>query len=243
MAISQKLATHQIGFTVEWLNDSRVGAIHSRGVRRDEMLAFQNLSLKYQERFSDFQNVLLIGLPIGGIQLPYISVDVFGALRHATFLLSRNGIDHVSLINSGGKRFNEYHQRLKDEFQRICACAPQPVQGEVVWLTNDPSEQCAVIQRLATRIRKRHGLVVNAPLSPSLIMMVLMSRGLKIPGQVEVVAMNCVPNQMRTFPPLTHYPFPIDLFSKAVCKAAIHYFERGALPMLRKNIPLTMVSP
>jgi hypothetical protein len=80
-AISQKLAAHHIGFSVEWLNASRIQAVHQAGQRPHEMLGFNALPLKYQKLFSDFQNVLLNGLPTRGIRLPYISVDLFAAVR------------------------------------------------------------------------------------------------------------------------------------------------------------------
>lgn len=242
MVINQKLAAHHIGFNVEWSNDARMHALFEGGAHSHEMLVFPNFSLKHQRVFSDFQSALLIGLPVRGIRLPYISTDVFSAIRHATFMLVRHGFERIGLVNPIGRRLTEFHQRLEDEFREICAKAPHPVHAEVVWLPDEISEQCSAIQRFATRIRGRQGLVVNAPLSPGLLIMVLTNCGLKIPEQVEILPVNCVSSQMVVFPRLAHYPFPMEPFAKAVCQAAIHYFETGALPVLRKNIPLTLVS-
>ncbi len=243
IAVSQRLAAHHIGFKVEWCNDSRILAIHKAGAQPHEMLVFPNLSFLHQKSFADFKNVLIIGLPFTGIRLPYISSDVFSAIRHATYMLLRHGCDRVDLVNAIGRRIPESRRRLEEEFQKICANAPRPILGEVVWLPDEQSEQCLAIQKLANRITGKYGLVVNNPLSPALLIMVLANRGLKIPEQVEIVSVNCTASLMVAFPPLPHYPLPLEQFSKTVCKAAIHYFETGALPELRKNIPLTLVSP
>jgi hypothetical protein len=74
-------------------------------------------------------------------------------------------------------------------------------------------------------------------------MTALMAHGVKIPTEVEVIAMNTPMQAIRVFPLPTHYPFPLDAFGKAVCRAALHYFERGRLPSLRKRIPLEMADP
>ena len=243
MAVSQRLAACHIGFQLDWCNDSRIQAIYKAGAHAHEMLVFPNLSFLHQRLFADFRNALIIGIPFHGIPLPYISSDVFPAIRHATFLALRHGCERVDLVNAIGRRIPESCQRLEDEFQKICAEAPRPIQGKVVWLPDEISEQCLAIQKVATRIRGRQGLIVNAPVSPGLLIMVLTNQGLKIPEQVEILPVNCTPGQMVVFPRLAHYPFPLEPFSKTVCKASMHYFETGALPELRKNLPLSMVSP
>jgi len=243
MAVSQRLAACHIHFQLDFCSDSHIQAIFKAGARTNEMLVFPNLTATHQTLFSDFQNALVIGLPFPGIRLPYVSSDVFPAIRHATFLALRHGCERVDLVNALGRRIPESRQRLESEFQKICAEAPHLIDGKVVWLPDDVSEQCLAIQKLANRIRGRHGLVVNRPVSPGLLVMALTNRGLKIPEQVEVFPVNCTPSEMVVFPRLPHYPFPLELFSKTVCKAAMHYFESGALPELRKNIPLTLVAP
>ncbi len=242
--LSQRLAAHRIALQVETCDDARLAAIHKEGPRPHELLGLPNyLPPKYLRCFAEWQNALLIGEPLRGIRLPYIASDVFSAIRHATFVLCRRGFERISLVNLKGSRgVDEWREILQREFQRICAIAPRPVQGEVIWLPNETSEQYPAVQRLAKRIRSRHGFVTNAPVSPGLLMMALMHRGLKIPAEVEVVAVNCTPQQTLTFPRMTHYPYPFEPHSKAVCHAADHYFEQGALPALHKVIPLTMVS-
>lgn len=243
MSVGQKLSALHIDFQIERCNDVRIRAIHKTGSRAHEMLVFSNLSLTYQRLFEGFKNALIFGLPLPGIRLPYISSDVFPAIRHATYRLLRLGCDRIDLVNVIGRRVPESFQRLEDEFQKIRAEAPQIFDGEVIWLPGDPVEQSQALQKFAARIRGKQGFVVNSPISPGLIVMVLTSMGFKIPEQFEVLPVNCMPSQLIVYPQLAHYPFPLEQISKIGTKAAIHYFETGALPDLHKDVPLELVVP
>ncbi|MBI4024681.1 MAG: hypothetical protein HY360_06840 [Verrucomicrobia bacterium] len=53
-----------------------------------------------------------------------------------------------------------------------------------------------------------------------------------------VVGMNTTSTAVRVSPLPVHYPYPVQRLAKIVCQAAVHYFERGALPPLRKLILL-----
>jgi DNA-binding transcriptional regulator YhcF (GntR family) len=242
--ISQNLTAHGIGFNVEICDDSSLKAIYREKARPHELLLLSNLPPKQLKSFETFQSALVIGLPAQSVRLPYISIDVFSAIRHAIFLLCRHGFERISLVHTKGNRQQiELDQILVREFKQICALAPRPIQGEILWVPDKMAKQYLAIQQLAQRIRGRHGFVTNAPVSPGLLMMALMNCGLKIPGEVEVVAVNCLSQQAFTFPSIIHYPYPLERISNAVYQVANHYFKQGALPDLRKVIPLTMVSP
>src|ERR1051326_4852783 len=181
---------------------------------------------------------MLIGPPFPGIDLSFVTNDVLSAIRHATFMLSRRGFERVSLLINESAR-----QPIHEEFRRICAAAPRPIQGDVVRLPDELYEQNLAVQRLATRIVARQGLIAISPVPAGLLMMALMRRGMQVPGDVEVIAINATSQEVRTFPIPIHYPYPMEKFAKIVCQAAIHYFEQGSLPTLRKVIPLHMVAP
>jgi DNA-binding LacI/PurR family transcriptional regulator len=169
-------------------------------------------------------------------------VDVFAAWRHAIALLARHGFDRISLINIAGPRSHaEARDHIARHFAEICAACARPVHGEVIWLPDAIPERRPTIQRLAQRLRPRHGVLTNAPVSPGLVMMALMHCDLRIPDDVEVVALNCTPSQAVTCPPIAHYPFPREAFCRAIRRAAVHYFEQGKLPPLHTVLQLDLV--
>src|ERR1051326_1711323 len=237
--IALKLSTRGIRLGVEVYNDARLKTLHQQGKRPSELLVFRALPRRYQEMFSDFQrSVLLIGEPFPGIELPFISMDVVSAIRHAAFLLARRGFDRIALVINESSR-----QPIDKEFTRICAAAPRPAHGEVIRLPDELYAQNVAAQKLAARVTTRHGLIVISPIHAGLLMMTVASRGWKLGEDVEVIQMNATPQEIRTYPIPIHYPYPLEKFSKALCQAAIRYFEQGTLPPLRKMIPLEMVSP
>ncbi|MFZ4780059.1 MAG: GntR family transcriptional regulator, partial [Terrimicrobiaceae bacterium] len=97
MPISLRLAHHHIGFTMEWSNDAKMRSLYEAGANSQEMLVFLNSSIAQQQLFSGFRSALLIGYPYEGIPMPYITNDVFPAIRHATFLLARKGFKQIAL--------------------------------------------------------------------------------------------------------------------------------------------------
>lgn len=238
-SIALRLSAHGIRLGIEIYNDERLKTLHQQGERPNELLLFRALPRRYQEMFSDFQrSVLLLGEPAPGIQLPFISIDVLSSIRHATFLLARRGFERISLVINESSR-----QPIDEEFSRMCAAAPHPVRGEVVRLPDELYAQNLAAQKLAARVTARQGLIVISPIHAGLLMMTVAGRGWKLGEEVEVIQMNAMPQEIRTHPIPIHYPTPLEPLSKAICQAAIRYFEQGTLPPLRKMLSLEMVSP
>ena len=235
-AILEQLHPHEIGFSIEPCDAARLRLIHDRGESPHQMYLLTSLPDEFQRLFADFKRSALInGLPSPGVSLPYITIDVFSAIRHAIHLLARRGFHKVSLVIKSGTR-----QPVVELFRQYCAEAPQPMQSEVVTMPNELFEQVSAAGRFAARIRERQGIIAIYSIPASVLMTALMARGVKVPGEVEVVAVNTPLQAVRVFPLPTYYPFPLVPFAKAVCKAAVHYFKRGRLPSLGKTIPLQM---
>ncbi len=243
MEVSQRLSHQHIALTVEWGSEFRTKALHRAGVVPHEMLVFNCLSKDEQQMFSYFRSVLLIGDPCEGIELPFISCDVFSAVRHAVNLLAREGFDRVALVNPAGRKLPETIALLSEKMQAACAQAPRSIRGELLFLPDHVTDQVHAIKIFAKQIHERMGLLVNGKLSSSLLLAVLTDCGLNLPKQVKLLPINCTPSQMMTFPPLSCYPFPINRFAKEVCNAATHYFEGGCLPAIRKFLPLEFIVP
>jgi DNA-binding LacI/PurR family transcriptional regulator len=237
--VTQKLSEHGIRVSIDMLDGTRLKALHTRGELPHEMLVLSSFPREHQRLFSDFRrSALLLGAPFPGVELPYVLIDVLPALRHATFLLARRGFERITHVINEGRQ-----QAPEEPFDRFCAEAPRPVRGDIVRLPDELLAQSVAAQRLAGRVSARHGLIVNSPIHAGLLMTALAGRGWKLGEEVEVIALNALPQEIRTCPVPIHYPYPLEAFSKAVCRAAIRYFEQGALPPLRKVIPLHMVAP
>lgn len=238
-ALGQRLSPHGIRLSLELCNSSRLRAIHAEGQLNYQMLVLPSFSKEFQELFATFErSALIVGRPFPGVRLSHISADVPGAIWHAIWMLARRGFSRVSLVIS--ERSN---QPIDEEFRRICAQPTRPLHGDVIRLPEDLHEQNLAVGHLVSRVTGRHAFICNSPIPTGLLMMAMMKRGLNVPDQVDVVAMNATSSEVRTFPLATCYPYPMERFSKALCQAAVHYFEHGVLPPLHLEIPLRMVVP
>jgi DNA-binding LacI/PurR family transcriptional regulator len=238
-AILQRLHAHEIGFSIEPCDAARLRLIHARGESPQQMYLLTSLPAEFQKLFADFQrSALVVGLPGPGIDLPYVSIDVFAAVRHAVHTLSRRGFRHATLVIKKGTR-----QPIIELFRRACAEGPQPMSADVVTMPIELSEQVAAAGRFAARVKGRRGVIAVYSIPASVLMTALMSRGIKVPAEIEVIAVNTPSLAVRVFPTPIYYPSPLAALAKAVCRAALHYFKRGKLPPLHKTIPLERVAP
>jgi hypothetical protein len=72
-------------------------------------------------------------------------------------------------------------------------------------------------------------------------MTTLLSRGVTIPGKVQIMVVGSHPDLVCFDPQPMQYPFPRNAFVKTIASAAVHFFETGSLPSVRKVIPMEMV--
>ncbi len=240
--LRRRLAAQKIDFQPEYWDAPRMRDLRRSVASSSELLVFSDLRLAYQKALVGFKNVILVGLPLPGIELPYLSCDVYSAIRHAIHHLQRRGHDRIDVLNPSYQKENESILRLEQEFNEIRQGAHRPFKGSVQRLPTEYSELCRAIRGMAARFKGRQGLVVNAPISPGLLIMVFQSCGLRIPEDVEIIPVNAMPHNLVVYPPLEYYPFPMESLSRALVKAAIHYFEAGRVPDLRKLISLSLVS-
>lgn len=234
-AISERLRPHNVDFVIERCDSIRLQAIHQRGETPDELLLLASLTERFQRLFQDFKkSSLILGIPFQGISLPYVSTDWISAVRHATYMLARRNFQKVSLVLKS-------RIPMTETFSQICAQSPRLIKGDVFPMPNDFDEQIHAARRLAGRMAGRHAFIVIYPIPPSLMMTALLQRGLEVPGTAEVVGVNTILPSIQVVPVPIHYPYPVSELAKTLCKAAMHYFEKGSVPVLRKLIPLKMV--
>ena len=241
--LGQKLAAQGVGLRVERCDGPRLQAISRASGLPNELIIFSSLSSAQQRLFSNSRNALLIGLPHASTPLPYISSDIFPAIRHALHHLWRNGCRQVDFFNIVGRRLTETIGRLETAFHTFRTEAPQPIPGRVHWIPSDPQEQVLAIRKIIPHLASPHGIIINAPLPPALIMMILSYYGVRIPEQVQILPINILPGQNTLFPPLACYPYPVEKICASISRAAHHYFQTGKLPPLEQKIALSLIQP
>ncbi len=87
----------------------------------------------------------------------------------------------------------------------------------------------------------RRGVLVVAPVPLALIQTLLLQRGLRMPDQVQLVSLFHSPASLQVDPAPVHYSFSRPRFLKAITETILRYFETGAVPPVRKMLPVEMV--
>jgi hypothetical protein len=112
-ALTQRLAPHGIRFSLELCNASRLRAIHQQGERPHEMLILSSMTSPYQEMFAAFRrSVLLVGPPLPGVELPFITnvltreeTDAMKAMR-LRYMTARAEREETRLAQERGELLN-----------------------------------------------------------------------------------------------------------------------------------------
>ena len=86
------------------------------------------------------------------------------------------------------------------------------------------------MKRLAEKAKEPCGFIVFYPVSVGMLTTALLQRGLSIPGDAEVMAIEHSPEDMSFSVPVTLYGFPTHRFAKTVLRICTRYFESGSLP-------------
>lgn len=242
--LSQRLQAHGIQLSIEKCTDARLRSLSrsSRaGATGDELLFLLSLSESYQQLLArSGQPALVVGYRAPQVTLPFVTVDLEGGIRHAAHALLRRGFNSVHLLVN---RVNTHAiERQRAAFRTACADWPhQPVHGEVVAVPLVADAQLSALQRFAARLRGRHGVLVVSPVSIAAAMTVLLGRGIAIPRQVEVVVIHSTLATTVVWPPPVEYAASVDSFVRALTRAAVHFFETGAVPPVEKILPLEVV--
>ena len=231
-ALSERLRQDGIDFGFERCDARRLKAIHRAGELKSEMLLFPSMPVPFQTLFSNFRNTLLIGLPALGITLPFISIDIIPALKHAVEMLARRGFRKIGMIQRERSRIPINHK-----FLQICNDSIPQVAGELMFMPLTTPESSHFVQRLAARTRPGQAFIVHSPVPVSLLTTGLLQRKLDVSREVEVVVIGS-PQSVRVIPPPLVYPFPLLKFVKTIRKIAARYFQEGMIPPTEKIIAL-----
>jgi DNA-binding LacI/PurR family transcriptional regulator len=236
-AIVERLQAHDIQFRLERCDAARLRRIQHKGEEPHQMIILGLVPPGLQRMFSAFQrSALVIGVPPPDVPLPYISIDVEVAFRHALATFARRGCKRVSLV------MREHSHSMSDaRFAELCAEANAAMRSEMVRVPMTLVEQVAAARRFAARRTTREGVIALYPIPATVLISALLERGIAVPRDVEVVALNTTSMAVRAAPLPDFYPYPVEAFAKAVSRAVLRYFQSGTVPRLRKMIPLEVV--
>jgi len=238
LALSWTLQSHGIRLVLERCNAIRLKAIASHEPHQDELCFLYSLPVPYQRLFVQHQKpAVVVGYAGQDVPLPFVTPDLSNTARHAALRLLRRGFSRLVLINLATREAGI--AKCIEAFQSACnEWSHQPVHAEVVRFWNDLDSQRSAIIRLAARTKERCGFIVFYPVSVGMLTTALLQRGISIPGQAEIVAIEHSPEDMSFSVPVTLYGFPAHRFAKAVLGICLRYFETGSLPTAGKIVDL-----
>ncbi len=91
-------------------------------------------------------------------------------------------------------------------------------------------------RRFVAQISGRRGIVVVAPVSVSMIMTALLQRRIAVPGQAEIIAVLHTAALAQVDPSPILYAPSVRRAVKEMISGAVHYFETGVVPVIRKTL-------
>jgi hypothetical protein len=236
---AERLEGSGIHFSFESCSTERLKTIHDAGQKDHELLLLTNFNRDLQALFSDFdRSALLIGMPEPGIDLPFQSIDVLSAMRHAVNSVARRGYTTATLF------IHAYNSHAMDgPFEEMCAKAPMPIQAEIIRLSLGLEEQVRVISDYAAKLQGRRALIALYPVSVSLLTTACLKFGISLPQQVQIVALNADAAAISLIPFPLYYPYPTERVARALCRTALRFFEEGLVSPRERWIPLERRSP
>src|ERR1051326_3575029 len=200
ISLSERLQQHEIHVTLERCTDARLRAVAQRGERANEMFLLVSLPAIHQRRFERLtHSTLLVGMPASRIRLSSIGTDVAGIVRHAALTLMQHGFTRITMMLNSSRGVGV--QRSEEMLLATCAkWQPARVQTEIIRMDLEEERMAQATKRFASRITGRHGLIVIRPVSLTAVLTALIMRGISIPDQVEIIAIESTPHTVNSCP-------------------------------------------
>ncbi len=239
--LSERLHQQGIHLTLERCTDARFRAIADHDQGAGDLFYLTSVPPKYHELFARaHKNCLIIGQPAPNVRLPFLQLDQAGTVRHATQHLLRRSCSKIDLVI--GKITALGIQSMVERFRTTCADWPhQPVHGKVISLPLESDASIAAARHYASSLAEPHGILVVAPIPVGLILTALARYERKTHGGSEVIAVMAQPESVRVCPRPAYYPYPVRAWVKTLTDAAVHYFETGSVPPIRKTLSVELV--
>lgn len=235
--LSERLQAHDIHLQLERFTAQRFREIHKQGEHPNTMLFLVSLPAEFQRMFANFRkSAIVIGLPAEGVNLPFVSNDIASAMRHAIALVARRGFRRITMVATEATR--SIPETL---LRQWCAACDTDLHADLVRMPMSLEEHVTAARRFAARVTPGQGIIAVYPIPATSLISALLQHGLSIPRDAEVIGMNTTRAAVRVVPMPTHYPYPVEAFTKTVQRAILHYFEQGRVPRWKKLIPLEVV--
>jgi DNA-binding LacI/PurR family transcriptional regulator len=233
---------HTQGLELKWesCTSARLRAIARQPSLPHELLILASVPPAAQRLFAaSGKPAIVLGEVAPDVALPFVTADQVGAVRHATFRLLQRGFDEIILVHVNVEAAGI--RRALDAFDAAVSSWPrQPVKGRRVPTPLDEPSLLATARRIASGVRGRTGIIVVAPIPIGLVVTALWHHALRVPEQVEVVALFHSPEAIRLFPPPAHYPSPVEKLVRRLTSAAVTFFDTGAVPPIAKTVAVEL---
>ncbi len=235
-ALQQALARRGIELRWEACSPARLREIARQPGSERELLVLASVPPGYQRLFAaSAKPVVVLGEVAPDLALPFVNVDLAGAVRHATFRLLQHGcrcvvLAHIAVDAAGIRSARQAFQAAGAAWTR------HPVVLREAPMALDLTSLLDATRRLATGVRQRTGVIVLAPVPVSMVVTALWHEGVAVPRQAEVVALFHSAEGIRLYPPPAHYPHPVARVVRHLTAAAVEYFETGRRPKVEKTI-------
>ncbi len=240
--LSEHLQLQGIRLAVETCSLTRLKSIAAQPSHPWELLCLLSIPLDYQNFFLPRKySALVIGFANPEASLPYLTPDLNGSTRHAALSLLRRGFKHLVMLNVSSKAAGV--AQSVQAFEQACRdWRDQPIQSEVQLIWYDFVSMQLAIRKLATKIKDPCGILLYAPISAGILVTALLQKGLAIPKQVEIMAIEHRTEEVQFNVPVTHYEVSVDRYAKEILHVALHYFETGKVPLVQKALPMKVTN-
>ncbi len=225
-----------IELTSEICTPVRLREIAQQPVHPNELFLLGSLPPVYQRLFAATgKTILVLGEVDPSLNIPHISADQTGAVRHAVFHLLRRGHTHLTLVHVQSDVIGLSNTRAA--FRAACKeWTRSPVKSQLIGTKLDQTSLVSAMKRLCARLKERTGVIVLSPVPLTMVTTALLQHGIAVPDQAETVALLHPRELIQIYPPPIHYEWPRAAMVRHITHAAEHYFSTGQLPAEAKFI-------
>lgn len=170
---------------------------------------------------------LVLGSCRPGIALPSVDSDHRAACRHAAGLLLRKGHQRIALVLPQGNLGGDV---ASEEGAREVITAHAGAQLRVLRHDGTAAHLCTVLDAALRSPLPPTACIVARPTHALTVMMHLMHRGRRIPGDVAVIARDHDTYLQSASPPIARYAIDSAILARRVSTAVRQLAETGTLP-------------
>jgi len=240
--LSEQLQLHGIRLVIESCNLVRLKKVASQPGHSSELYCLLSIPVGYQKHFLPRKDsTLVLGFTNSELSLPYLTPDLNGCTRHATNSLLRQGFKRLIMLENSVKTAGA--AQCVETFKNACKdWHSQQVQFEVHLIWTDLTSMRSSIKRIVSKIKEPCGILIHAPISLGILVTNLLQKHFDIPKQVAIRAIEYRVEEVQFSVPIPHYAVSTDRFTKEILHVALHFFETGVLPDVRKVLPMDVTT-